>query len=297
MKLFLIITLLLSTALLSPGQRYAYYNFPTEQQHDSLQRVMGDITNDTVRMAAYRSLAFYLAESKRDSSFYFLNQDLILARKFGLKLRQADALDNSAYMLWRLGDFPGALKRFLEGIKIAQDPASEKNSWNLAGFTTVKNHRIARLIVLSELHFDLGTLYDAAGYADKSLPEFAEAENIASENHDKSALGQVYRLMGRYYLLHNNNDSALLVLQKGVECAEQSGFKLFEGDCLNYIGKMYIIKRDYDAAKRTILQSEQVNIEQNSDAGLTHDYLSLADLFTSKIDWTPVCITPKKHCH
>ncbi|HLY72405.1 MAG TPA: ATP-binding protein [Puia sp.] len=279
MKLILKITILLLAPYLSSGQKYAYYDFPTQKQYDSIQQVLPSIKNDTVKMAAYRSLAFYLAESKRDSSFYFLNQDLILARKFGLKLWQADALDNSAYMLWRLGDFPGALNRFLEGIKIAKDPASEKSSWNLSGFTADKNPRTARLIVLSELHFDLGTLYDVAGYTAKSLPEFAEAENIARENHDTSALGQVYTLMGRYYLLHNNNDSALLVLQKGVECAEQSGFKLFEGDCLNYIGKTYINKKDYDAAKRMILRSEQVNIQQNSDAGLTHDYLSLADLF------------------
>jgi two-component system NtrC family sensor kinase len=279
MKLLIIFLLLFMLPGLSFSQRYAYYNFPTDEQHDSLQQVFADITNDTVKMVAYRSFAFYLSESKRDSAFYFLNLDLASAKKFGLKLWEADALDNSAYMLWRLGNFPGALQRFFEGIEIAENPATEKDSWNLAGFTADNNPHVARLIVLAELHFDLGTLYDEAGYSEKSLQEFVEAEKIAVENHDKSALSQVYTLMGHYYLLHNKIDSALLTLQKGVDYAEQSGFKLFEGDCLNYIGKANIIKGDYNTAEKMVARSEQVNIEQNSDAGLTHDYLSLADLY------------------
>jgi hypothetical protein len=68
MKLILRITLLLLAPYLSSGQKYAYYDFPTQTQYDSIQKVLPVIASDTVKMAAYRSLAFYLAESKRDSS-------------------------------------------------------------------------------------------------------------------------------------------------------------------------------------------------------------------------------------
>src|SRR6476659_895736 len=151
------------------AQQYAFYHFPDKNQYDSLVKIFPKIINDTVRMAAYHEFGFYLLESKRDSAFYFLDQELNLSRKFNLKLWQCDALDNSAYLLWRLGDYPGALVRFLEGIKIAEDPASEKSDWGVARFSAEKDPHIARLVFLAQLRFDLATLYHVAGYREKEF--------------------------------------------------------------------------------------------------------------------------------
>jgi two-component system NtrC family sensor kinase len=261
------------------AQQYAFYHFPDESQYDSLVKVFPGITNDTTRMAAYHEFGFYLLESKRDSAFYFLDQELDLSKKFDLKLWQCDALDNSAYLLWRLGNYPDALGRFLEGIKIAEDPASEKSAWGIARFSAEKDPHIARLIFLAELHFDLATLYHQAGYSEKEFVELSKGEKVAKENHDKSALAQIYTQLGSYYLTHHQTDTALTCLQKSVEFAEQSGFKIFEGDGLNSMGKAYLEKGDFAAAHANFLRSIQVNTEQNVDVGLTHDYISLADLF------------------
>ena len=68
------------------GQKYPYYHFPDQREHDSLERVFVSIKSDTAKMAAYHEFAFFFSESKRDSASYFLEQQLTLARKFGLKL-------------------------------------------------------------------------------------------------------------------------------------------------------------------------------------------------------------------
>jgi two-component system NtrC family sensor kinase len=122
-------------------------------------------------------------------------------------------------------------------------------------------------------------LYEEAGYTEKEFAELSKGVKVAKENHDKSALSQIYLRLGSYYLSHHQIDTALNCLRKSVVFAEQSGFKIFEGDCLNYIGNAYIIKRDYAAAKTDFLKSIQVNTAIGSNAGLTHAYLSLADLF------------------
>ncbi len=233
-------------------------------------------------MTIYRRFGFYYAESKRDSSFYFINLHLAIARKFGLKLWEADALDNTAYALWRLGNYPGALQRFLQGIKIAEDPASEKSTWGVERYTSDKNPRTARLIILAQLHYDLASLYEEAGYTAKEFTELSEGKKIATENNDKSALSQLYERLGSYYLSKHQTNTALRCLQKSEAYSEQSGFKLLEGDCLNYIGKALLIKGDYAAAKANFLRSIKMNTQQNGTAELTHNFLSLADLFVKQ---------------
>jgi len=279
MKSFFRIILFQLLPILLFSQKYAFYRLPDESQYDSVVKAFPGITNDTVRMTAYHELAFYILESKRDSAFYFLDQELNLSRKFNLKIWECDALDNSAYLLWRLGNYPEALRRFLEGISIAEDPASEKSAWGVARFSAENNTHIARLIFLAQLHFDLATLYHNAGYSEKEFAELLKGKKVAEENNDKSAKAQIYTQLGAYYLSRHQPDSALSCLQNCVQFAEESGFQMFEGDGLNSMGNAYVAAGDFPAAKESFLRSIRVNTEQNSYVGLTHTCVSLANLF------------------
>jgi two-component system NtrC family sensor kinase len=279
MKLFFKLMLFQLLPSLLFSQKYEFYRLPDESQYDSVVKAFPGIVNDTVRMAAYHELAFYLLESKRDSAFYFLDQELNLSRKFNLKIWECDALDNSAYLLWRLGDYPEALRRFLEGISIAEDPASEKSAWGVARFSAEKDPHIARLIFLAQLHFDLATLYHNAGYSEKEFAELSKGKKVAEENSDKSAQAQIYTQLGAYYLSNHQIDSALSCLQKCVHFAEESGFQMFEGDGLNSMGNAYLAAGNFPAAHANFLRSIRVNTEQNSYVGLTHTYVSLSNLF------------------
>src|SRR5215470_9115181 len=128
---FLLIFLLFAAPVFAQhGQGYAFYRI--SGNYDSAQAALKTNLSDTARMAAYHELGFYLVGSKLDSSLYFFDQELILARKLRSKLWEADALDFTGFVLWRLLKYPGALQRFLTGIKIAEDPASEGANWGLA---------------------------------------------------------------------------------------------------------------------------------------------------------------------
>jgi signal transduction histidine kinase len=259
-------------------QGYTFYR-PPGIGFDSAKAVFKSKISDTLRMAACYDLAYYFSDANRDTCFYYSNQQQVLAEKLGLKLWEAVALDFSAYVLWHVGDYPGALQRFLKGIEIAENPASEGSNWGLSRFDTNKSPRIVRHIILALLHIDLSALYEETGDSAKEFAELSKGKKVAKENHDTSALAYLNTQLGSYYLSQHLIDTAILCLQNSVQFAEQSGFKHFEGASLNNIGDVYLRKGDYASAQKTFRQSKSVNIEQNTFSFLTHTYLSLAYLF------------------
>ena len=97
----------------------------------SLQLILGNAPNDTVRMNIYDQLGWYYAEINRDSALLYFEKELPVSRKLKLKLYEADALNGIGYALGQLGNYPKSLESYLEAQKIARDLASEKNTWNL----------------------------------------------------------------------------------------------------------------------------------------------------------------------
>ena len=102
----------------SLAQQYTWYIPFVVNQHgvDSVEDALKGKMSDTAQMLAYHELGFYFHGVKRDSCYIFFNQELVLARKFSFKIWEIDALDNSAWALWRQGNYPEALHRFLDGI-------------------------------------------------------------------------------------------------------------------------------------------------------------------------------------
>ena len=209
MKSFIQIILFLILPLLSYTQNYPYYDLPGQNQFDSLQKVLKRATNDTIRMEVYRDLGRYYSELKKDSALYFIEQQLLLARKLGQKLWEADALDVSGYMLWNLGNYPLALQHLLQGIKTAEEPETERNIWQISKFTKEEQPRVARLTLLGILHYDLGLLYDTTGYIQQKLFHYSEAEKIGNEINDQALLSMVYTSLGSHY--QNLNKLAVTV--------------------------------------------------------------------------------------
>jgi signal transduction histidine kinase len=279
MKLFVKIILFLILPVLSCAQQYPYYYQPVQKQFDSLQTVLKSATNDTIRMAVYRDLSRYYGEFKKDSALYFNEQQLLLAKKLGLKLWEADALDVAGYMLWNLGNYPRSLQYLLQGIKIAEDPETEKNIWRISKFTKQQEPRIARLTVLGASHYDLGMLYDTTGYVQQKLFHYSEAEKIGKEINDQALLSLVYMNLGTSYLNRNELDSALSFLQRALACSEKAEFGVYRGYILNEIGRTYLLKENDTLAKEYFSKSILSNIEQSNLNDLADSYLSLADFF------------------
>ena len=71
-------------------------------QADSLKKSLSIEKNDTLLMAANRSLGFYYQETKLDSALYFHQQQLKLAKKLNIKRQRVFDLNKIYVFLSRL---------------------------------------------------------------------------------------------------------------------------------------------------------------------------------------------------
>ena len=169
LKLLILIMLLPSIII---AQQYTYWQQPSKEQADSLKIQLGHVHDDTIRMYLCREIGFYYQEIQRDSSLYYSQQSLFLAKKLNLKLWEAEAQSQVGFSLLNLGDYPASLKALLNAQTIAEDKNSEKNIWNLPFFSKEKDPFIARMTVLGRLHDFLGILYTFTGDMEKRLFNF-----------------------------------------------------------------------------------------------------------------------------
>jgi hypothetical protein len=93
------------------------YFIPSAKQADSARRVLSHTNNDTLKMCAYYYLSSYYTELKKDSSEYFAELQLDMAKKLHQKLWAADALFQVAYITDDLGNY---CTRFLHFCMIIQ---------------------------------------------------------------------------------------------------------------------------------------------------------------------------------
>ena len=107
------------------AQKDPTWGYVTTQQADSLKRALQTEKNDTLKLAAYRSLGFYYQDFIADSGLYFHEQQMVLAKKLKMKLWQADGYSQAGYCLVTLNDYMKGYEYHAEAMKLAAD---EKNA-------------------------------------------------------------------------------------------------------------------------------------------------------------------------
>ena len=162
-------------------------------QLDSLQLLLGNAPGDTARMNIYDQLGWYYAEINRDSALSYFEKELPISRKLKLRLYEADALNGMGYALEQLGNYPKSLESYLEAQKIARDPASEKNAWNLTNnaWNTSKSPdpKDARLDLLGWILHGIGELYGHTGNTNIEISNIFEARSLAASVRDTTSAG------------------------------------------------------------------------------------------------------------
>ena len=270
MNVFIKISLLLLLPVFAKAQ-------DSQKYLDSLHLALKSAANDTIRMDIYRQLGFYYGEVNRDSSLYYNYQSLPIAQKLKLKIDEARILSWKGYILMHIGNFPESLETFLLALKIAEDPASEKNARTFRGHTP----REGRLDELADIHHNMGHLYGATGNIDKQISSYQQTIKLATSVKDTVLVALANMNLGYTYFGLNKLDSALLFEQTAL--ALYSELKIdqrkYEGFVLNNIGDIYFKKGNIVLSRNALLRSLEVDEQQNNLASLGGSYLSLGNLF------------------
>ena len=268
MKLFIkILLLLLLPAFVQAQQR--------QKQSDSLHLALKNADNDTIRMDVYNGLAYFFTESNADSAVFYFEKESLLASQLKLKINQTEALDMKGYILSKQGNYPKSLETFMQAMKIAEDPASEKNTWHLSKGRTP---RFERLSWLGWVNTDIGPLYHSTGNADKEISGYLKAKSIAESIHNNYLLSFANAGLGRFYMDANKLDSALFFEKKAQEIFLKSGEK-YGGYFLNTIGQIYQKQGNFDLSRDAFTKAIKVNEEVNNLSSLGDSYVWLAGLY------------------
>ena len=228
MKYFLRLLLL----LLSPSfliAQNAMYEEPTKKQADSLRLEFQIIKNDTIRINICKKLGAYYQEANIDSSIYFYNYQLKIAKQLNQKLWEAFAYDELGYSMFNIGNYVQSLNYFLQALNILEDKECEKNIIEITAFSKDRNSHYARLYVLASTYDNMGILYKAAGNIRKTKSNYYKSLELGEEVNDPLILTLANMDLGNLHSELNNLDSALFFEKQALKYANGSGYMKYLG--------------------------------------------------------------------
>ena len=272
MKIFIKLLLLLLLPVFVSSQT---------KQLDSLHITLSKAANDSIRMETYQELHWYYQEVNRDSALFYNDKALPIAKQLKLRLHEADILDGKGYMFMHLGNYPKSLETFLLALKIAEDPSSENDNYNLFRNFIRETPQTFRLKILASIHHDMGHLYGRTGNTSKQILHYRQTESISESLQDTRQLALVNMNLGWAYSTLDKIDSAIFFVQKSLAFWSRLPFeqRKYEGLSLNELGDYTLRKGDYGLAMDALIRSVRVNKEQNNLAFLGDAYVSLGNLY------------------
>ena len=230
-------------------------------------------------MQIYAELSPYYFNKNSDSSIYFGQQSLIIAKKLRQKLWQA-FIDNSiAYAFYLKGNYITALQLLLDALRISGDEESEQNIFGLATFYDVADPHKARLNVLAYTHLNLAFVYIIPGNTQQQEANYLEGVKIGEGMNDHATTGIFKMNLAHFYLTMNKLDSALVTARSALENLNSARVLKYTGVVKSYMGDIYTAKGKYDSADMYYRQGILLNTKQELYRGVLINYRSLAKLF------------------
>lgn len=256
------------------AQKDPTWGYVTDKQADSLKRSLLTETNDTVKMAAFRSLGFYYQDFIADSGLYFHEQQLALAKKLNMKLWQADAYSQAGYCNNILGNIMKAYEYHSEAMKLAGDEKNESDNWRLWTFSNATNGHDARIAILAMNYQMMGNLWWRLGEQEKQRSYYMEAVKLGESINNGKIEYVGYSSMSS--MLHP--DSAIMFINKGLHFAAVGGYRR-TGSAFGNLASAYYKKGMWDSAFVFAYKSIAANLANNDLRLLANSYWGVSGLY------------------
>ena len=256
------------------AQKDPTWGYVNKQQADSLKRAVLSETNDTLKLAAFRSLGFYYQDFIPDSGLYFHEQQLVMSKKLGMKLWQADAYSQAGYVLNEQGNHMRSYEYHTEAMKLAGDEKSESDKWRPWTFSNAENAHDARIAILGMNYQMMGNLWGALGEAEKQRSAYEEAVKLGTSINNGKILYLGYTSIANLL----PPDSVIMYTNKGLKFSASAGFTRI-GFSLIRLARAYADKGMWDSAFIFAHKSIGVNQADNYLRSLVTSYYGVSLLF------------------
>ena len=252
----------------------------TKEQIDSMRLVLKNATNDSTRMDACLKLGAYYDDVNLDSSVYYSEKGIVIAKQLQLDLNKAEMLTNMSWPLVKMGNYPRSLKVLNQALEIAGNPTNEKNTWHLLKGQTPQSYRID---LLGNVHAAFDYLYGYTGNYRKQITEAYEGIRLFDSVKDTLLQAYTYTDIGYAYFKLNKFDSALYFEHKALSYYSVIPFKdrKYQGEVYLHIGKIYQQVGNIELARENFEKGIQVSEQQNNPAKQGDAHLQIANLYQS----------------
>ena len=249
-------------------------------QLDSMHMVLRHAANDTIRMDAYLKLGAYYDDVNLDSSVYYSEKGIAIAKQLQLYLNEVEMLTNMSWPLVKMGNYPRSFKVLNQALEIAGNPSKEKNTWHLLKGQTPRSYRIN---LLGNVHAAFDYLYGYTGNYGKQITEAFEGIRLFESVMDTLLQAYTYTDIGHAYIKLNKLDSALYFEQKALYYYSVIPFKerKYEGEVYLHIGEIYHLMGNVDLASENFERAIWISEQQNNPAKKGDAHLQLASLYQS----------------
>ncbi|MEO8772372.1 MAG: ATP-binding protein, partial [Ferruginibacter sp.] len=270
--------LLLLLPVFANAQFDPNWGYITRQQADSLKTTFRIEKNDTLLMAAYRSLGFYYQENKLDSALYFHQLQLKLAKKLDIKMWMADGYQQIGSVELYLKNVSSGNEALAQAIKIAENEKNENSNWHYWTFSNAQSLHAARISILGMTHNDLGNLYLLVGDIDQAKKAIAETIRFGESIHNGKLISIAYGNLTQLF----TGDTSILYAKRAIQFGNEAGYRKFNGDAFLNIAAEFGRLNQMDSALTYAYASMAANIEQNNQRTLAYVYKDFAYLHFSK---------------
>ena len=246
---------------------------------DSLRNALSNATTDSARFDLMNQLSIHYLEDKRDSSVYYLDKVLELAKKNNYTLDVASTLDSKGYVLMHSGKLPQSLKCFFEAVKIAENPDNENKSFYKKSKEGAKKYRLK---ILASIHLDWGHLMGNINL-DEQIFHYKQTEKISSEIKDTNMLGFVNMNLGAVNIKLRKYDTAMIMEQTAEKVFIQTNDKRYLGYVYLLIGEIIIAKnKNKQQAIPYFHRAVDISLSQNNLTNASVSYRKLCDYYLNE---------------
>ncbi len=270
MKVFIGFILLVTIAWEGKAQ-----GFDLQGVHSQLQNA----SDDSTKFDLYTKLFNEYSQTNIDSSLYYIDVLISLARKNNKKLEEAKCLASKAFQHMNSRQYVQALEYYLEAFEIAENPEIEKNYWTLRENNSPRNERMH---LLTNVHFTFGYLMGLTGDMEEQLNQYRKTKKLAQENNDRYNLAYANDGLALVYIKKNQLDSALFSVNTSIKILSALDYKFNESYGKWILGSILMEKREYDKAYPAFRDGQVSAKRENNRLGLLINEFGLSNYYLQK---------------
>ena len=247
---------------------------------DSLHHALAKSGTDTVRLHALINLMTYYWEVNSDSTLYYADESISLAKKLNYRLDEGKLIGAKAELYNRKGLYAKSLDLNLEALNILNDRkfSGDIGSFWRSWYGNENPHEIL-LLATADVTRTFSFVFASVGNYQKALSMSLEAKAVMERFHWNHGLFLINFNNAGLYLRLGKPDSALFTIQEGVKIDQTRKYKYWDGVPSHITGIACLMKKEYGKSMSFFLDAIRINSENNNIRNLSQSQNGLARVY------------------